>query len=106
MDFAAFLAAQPSDQRTSARLANASTMDELSPGALADYGFDTTVYILAQQRPPTEEQFHALWNKYQELILEKGKPLFIETLHNNIKNLRDILGEDFQWVCNLSNLHS
>lgn len=106
MGLTALLNSQRSDPRTSSQLANASTMDELSPGARADYGFDNTVYILAQQRPPTEEQFHSLWNKYQELILEKGKPLFIETLHNNIKNLPDILGEDFQWVCNTSNLLS
>ena len=106
MDFAAFLDAQPSDQRTSARLANASTKDELSPGALADYGFDTTVYILAGQPVPSVEQLQDLWNKYQSMILEMGKPVFIETLHNNITNLRDILGEDFQWVCNTSNLLS
>lgn len=104
MDFTAILDIQPADRRTSVQLANANTISDLNASVLSDYGFDNNIYILAKQRIPTEEQLQNLWNKYQSMILEMGKPIFIETLHNNLKNLPDILGEDFQWVCNISNL--
>ena len=74
--------------------------DSLTPAALADYGFDCTIYEILQLTPPTPEMKNALFDRYTEIVASLGTEVAEEELHKAFKenSLPKMLGQKFEWV--------
>ena len=84
--------------RTADSFVRCDRVNQLSSGALADYGFDPMIYYLNSISVPSAEQLESLWSKYQSIMKDMGKEAFADHLHNNNSNLSHMLGDGFEWV--------
>jgi len=77
----------------------ASSLKNLDDIAKSDYGLDRDTYIICGNMIPSDYQIKTLFQWYKNYVAENGHL----SLHENIKNLDEILPEEFYWV---KNMHS
>ena len=82
---------------------NEQTMNQMTPGVKADYGFDSNIYSFCNQKQPTSDQLSLLYKRYKEIFtLNSNSPNYIHSIirSNTMASfkLRKLLGDDFLWV--------
>lgn len=82
---------------------NNENLNKMTEETKSDYGFNSNIYIMCNNSIPTAEQYNLLYDRYKTIFQTIQNPE--KTLHeiirsNNLasKELRNILGDGFEWV--------